>query len=148
MTASSFDFWIGEWDVHWTDADGVPQSGTNSVARVDETIRELFCAPEPDGPYIGASMSRWNDDAGEWVQDYWDNRGYAAVFRGSHGDAGMVLERTSQPATGAPTRLVWSDITADAITWNYERRTDSGAWESMWRILYRRRDTKGSAPPI
>jgi hypothetical protein len=148
VSARSFDFWIGEWDVHWTDADGVPQAGTNSVARVEETIRELFCAPEPTGPYIGASVSRWDEDAAEWVQDYWDNRGYAAVFRGSLRDGGMVLERTSDLGSGSATRLVWSDITHDSITWNYERRTDAGAWESTWRILYRRRDPKDSAPPI
>lgn len=148
MTARSFDFWIGEWDVQWTDANGAPQVGTNSVSRVDETIRELFCAPEPAGPYIGASVSRWDGESGEWVQDYWDNRGYAAVFRGSNSDGRMVLERTSQPATEAPTRLVWSDITPDSITWNYERSTATGAWESKWQILYRRPDTKDSAPPI
>ncbi len=148
MTARSFDFWVGEWDVHWSDADGVPQTGTNSVALVDETIRELFCAPEPAGPYIGASVSRWDDAAEGWVQDYWDNRGYAAVFRGSYRDGAMMLERTSQPATGAPTRLVWSDITPDSIMWNYERRSEAGVWESTWRILYRRRETKDSTPPI
>jgi hypothetical protein len=136
MSDGSFDFWIGTWDVSW-ESDGTRQTGTNSVSRVDESIRELFHAPA-DG-YIGASVSRWDKDASSWVQDYWDNNGYSAVFRGSLSDDRMVLERTSTPSVGALTRLVWSDILEDSITWNYERRNDDGTWESTWRILYTRR---------
>jgi hypothetical protein len=147
MSENSFDFWIGAWDVHWTDADGHPQSGTNSVSRVDGTIRGLFCAPEPAGPYIGASVSRWNPDPGAWLQDYWDNRGYAAIFRGSFSAGQMVLERISQLGTGPATRLVRSDIRADSMTWNYERRAESGLWESTWRIAYTRSDAKDASLP-
>ncbi len=148
MSENTFDFWIGSWDVRWIDTDGVSQSGTNSVSRVDGTIRELFCAPEPEGTYIGASISRWDADAGAWEQDYWDNRGYAAIFRGSFNAGQMVLERTSQLGAGPLTRLVWSDIGPDSITWNYERRAEGGLWESTWRIVYSRRDSKDAGPPI
>ena len=147
MSDTSFDFWIGEWDVRWTDADGHPQSGSNSVRLVEGTIRELFCAPEPAGPYIGASVSRWDGEAGAWVQDYWDNRGYSAVFQGSFDGRLLVLERASHVETVAPTRLVWSDIRTESITWNYERQTDSGVWESTWRILYVRKDPTGATQP-
>jgi hypothetical protein len=146
MSEHSFDFWIGEWEVRWTDADGVAQTGTNSVSRVGDTVRELFCAPEAGGPYIGASVSRWDDDADVWVQDYWDNRGYTAVFRGSSSSGQMVLEHTSDVVeTAALTRLVWSDILDSSITWEYQRRTDAGAWETTWRILYSRRESKDPA---
>lgn len=147
MSDTSFDFWIGEWDVRWTDSDGQPQSGTNSVTRIDGTIRELFCAAQPAGPYVGASVSRWDDEGGSWEQDYWDNRGYRAVFRGSFDDGLLVLERTSHVETGALTRLVWSDIRPASITWNYERQTDSGVWGSTWRILYVRKDSTGTIAP-
>jgi hypothetical protein len=147
MSEHTFDFWIGEWEVRWTDADGVAQTGTNSVSLVGETVRELFCAPEPGGPYIGASVSRWDGNAGLWVQDYWDNRGYTAVFHGALRARQMVLERTSDLETAAPTRLVWSDILDTSITWEYQRRTDAGAWETIWRILYIRHESKGPAEP-
>jgi hypothetical protein len=148
MSNESFDFWVGEWEVRWTDDDGQPQSGTNSVTRIDGTIRELFCAPEPASPYIGASVSRWDGSANVWVQDYWDNRGYSAVFQGALEADRLVLARTSHRQTGALTRLVWSDIRADALTWDYERQTDAGGWASTWRILYRRRKSKDSTAPI
>jgi hypothetical protein len=148
VTSESFDFWIGEWDVRWTDGDGQPQSGTNSVTRIDGTIRELFCAPEPAGAYMGASVSRWDDSGSVWVQDYWDNRGYHAAFRGSRDADRLVLDRTSDLETGALTRLVWSDIGADSITWDYERQTADGRWATTWRIRYTRRDPKGSTAPI
>ncbi|HVC04264.1 MAG TPA: hypothetical protein VND88_06275 [Candidatus Acidoferrales bacterium] len=39
-------------------------------------------------------------------------------------------------------------IGADSITWDYERQTADGRWETTWRILYTRRDPKGSTAPI
>lgn len=135
MSADTFDFWIGDWDVSW-ETEGEQRHGTNTVSRVGNTIRELFRSPVDD--YIGASVSRWDADAGAWVQDYWDNQGYTAIFQGVRTGARMVLERTSTLGAGPLTRLVWSDIGPDSLTWNYERQTEAGGWESTWRIDYRR----------
>jgi hypothetical protein len=138
MENNSFDFWIGTWDVSW-ESDGKRQTGTNSVSRVDETIRELFSAP--GDAYIGASVSRWDAETSCWVQDYWDNNGYTAIFQGSRSEDRMVLERTSTLSVGPLTRLVWSAILADSITWNYERQTHDGTWESTWCITYARHES-------
>jgi hypothetical protein len=141
MSADSLDFWLGDWEVSW-DAEGARQTGTNSISRVGDTIRELFNAPA-DG-YIGASVSRWDVDGGVWLQDYWDNGGYTAIFRGTRSGDRMVLERTSTLDAGPLTRLVWSSILPDSITWDYERRREDGAWESTWHISYNRRPTRSS----
>ena len=139
MSADSFDFWLGDWDVSW-DAEGERQTGTNSISRVGDTIRELFNAPSDR--YIGASVSRWDPDAGGWVQDYWDNGGYAAIFRGGRSGDRMVLERTSALDAGPLTRLVWSSILPDSILWDYERQREDGTWECIWHIRYARRNPK------
>jgi hypothetical protein len=137
--ADSFDFWIGSWDVSWDSADGGRVAGTNTINSVDGTIRELFTNADPNGAYIGASVSRWNTADGCWVQDYWDNQGYNAVFKGAMEDGQMVLARVSGSDTGPVTRLLWSEIAPDSIRWTYERQGPSGEWETAWLIDYRRR---------
>ena len=136
MSSDSFDFWLGTWDVSWETEPGVRQAGTNSVTRIDDTIRELFTDGNPDGAYIGASVSRWDPEANCWVQDYWDNRGYTAVFRGTREGDRMILDRVSGSDTGPVTRLVWAETTPASIRWDYERQLPDGGWESTWRIDY------------
>lgn len=139
MSKDSFDFWLGTWDVSWDGDDGQRQTGANTVTRVDGTIRELFTDADPAGSYIGASVSRWDGEADCWLQDYWDNRGYSALFRGSRTSDGMILERVPGPDPGPLTRLVWSAITPESILWNYERQGAGGTWQSTWQIHYTRR---------
>jgi hypothetical protein len=148
VSADSFDFWLGTWDVTWDGEGGQVEAGINSVTRVDDTIRELFTAPDPAGAYIGASVSRWDADAECWRQDYWDNRGYSAIFQGSRSADRMILERIPGPGPGPLTRLVWSDIAPAAILWNYERQNADGSWESTWRIRYARQDTGGASATL
>jgi hypothetical protein len=145
VSADSFDFWLGTWVVSWDGEGGQVEAGVNSVTRVDDTIREIFTAPDPAGAYIGASVSRWDADAECWRQDYWDNRGYSAIFQGSRSADRMILERIPGPGPGPLTRLVWSDIAPAAILWNYERQNADGSWESTWRIRYARQETGGAS---
>ena len=147
MSDDSFDFWLGTWDVSWDGDGGQRQSGANSVTLVNGTIRELFTDADGAHPYIGASISRWDAGEGCWLQDYWDNRGYSAIFRGSRTGDRMILERVPGPRPGPMTRLVWSDIKPASIVWNYERQTADGGWESTWQIRYTRRKTEGASGP-
>ena len=97
MSKDGFDFWIGSWDVSWDGDGGQRRSGANTITRVNDTIRELFTDADPAGAYVGASVSRWDARAGCWLQDYWDNRGYSALFRGSRDAHRMILERVPGP---------------------------------------------------
>ena len=141
MSSDSFDFWLGTWDVGWDGADGKRQKGTNTISIVDGTVRELFTDADPGGAYIGASVSHWDAAAGLWEQDYWDNRGYSAVFRGNRAGDRMVLERVPREGSGALTRLVWSEITADTIRWTYDRQEGDGSWVTTWLIDYSRQQS-------
>ncbi len=141
MSTDSFDFWLGTWDVSWDGDGGQRETGVNTVTRLDGTIRELFIDADPAGAYVGASVSRWDDQAGCWLQDYWDNRGYSALFRGARSADGMILERVVGPDGGPLTRLVWSEIRPESILWNYQRQAADGTWESTWQIHYARRPT-------
>ena len=139
MSKDGFDFWLGSWDVSWDGDGGLRQSGANTITRVNGTIRELFTDADPAGAYIGASVSTWDARADHWLQDYWDNRGYSALFRGSRVADRMILERVPGPEPGPLTRLVWSEILPDSILWKYERQVADGTWESTWQIQYTRR---------
>ncbi|HBX66640.1 MAG TPA: hypothetical protein DEG32_10965, partial [Balneolaceae bacterium] len=43
-----FDFWVGEWELSWTDNQGNPGAGTNTIEKVldDVVIQENFEATE------------------------------------------------------------------------------------------------------
>lgn len=142
MSKDSFDFWLGAWDVSWDGDGGKRQTGANTITRVNGTIRELFTDADPAGAYIGASVSQWDAEADCWLQDYWDNRGYSALFRGSRTADRMILERVPGQEPEPLTRLVWSEIMPESILWNYERQVADGRWESTWQIRYTRRNAE------
>lgn len=77
-----------------------------------------------------------------WEQEYWDNTGYHAYFRGAgRADGSFVLDQVRGGGLDAgPRRLRWHAITPDAFLWDYELSTDGGrTWQSTWRIEYSRR---------
>ena len=78
----SFDFWLGKWATSWKDVAGHSHKGSNVVLKLDGSVRELFEGPSSPRRYVGVSLSEWNPDASVWEQEYWDNTGYHAFFRG------------------------------------------------------------------
>lgn len=145
--ARQLDFWIGSWDLtgRMRTPDGwVETPATNEVrAALDGcVIEERFRMTDPDG-LQGMSVSAYDARAREWRQTWVDNRGGYLVFRGGLADGRMTLSTT--PAANAAgdtvvSRMAFSDIGPERLTWRWERSTDGGrSWTLLWTLEYRRR---------
>src|SRR5438128_90385 len=85
--ASQFDFWIGDWNLTWSDS----LHGTNRVEKLfgNCTVHENFSDPRLN--YLGQSWSVYNPTTKTWQQTWVDNMGgYIALTGGMRGDS-MVL---------------------------------------------------------
>ena len=142
--ADLFDFWLGDWQVSWRNADGTTGKARNHVARIldGNVIEERFeeDAGDPAPLLKGRSLSV-RDAAGLWRQAWADNQGgFFALSASVDGD--KRLFSTALTAAGAEVkgqRMVFHDITPGAFTWDWEGTTDGGrTWKLLWRLAYRR----------
>ena len=139
---AGMDFWIGQWDVAWTDADGNPAHGTNRVDRDAYggcVVTERFDG-RPGLPLQGMSVSVYDTAARTWRQTWVDNQGgYIALTGGPTRDGGFMLStavRPDQPRF----RMTWSDISQTGFTWRWQRQQPGqNAWEDRWVLEYTRR---------
>jgi hypothetical protein len=69
-----FDFWVGDWDLSWTNANGTPGKGTNLIEKIldGKVIRENFAA---DSGFKGTSISVFQAGTQSWRQAWADNQG-------------------------------------------------------------------------
>ncbi|MCK6428417.1 MAG: DUF1579 domain-containing protein [Burkholderiaceae bacterium] len=136
-----FDFWIGDWIVRWTDAQGRAFEGRN---RIRKTLDDCVVLEEFDGrpgtPLRGISVSTYDRKAGRWRQTWVDNGGRYLDFEGGIEAGRMVLVRRA--SVGGRTvlqRMVFGGIERDALTWDWQRSDDEGrTWTTTWRLAYRR----------
>lgn len=137
---SDFDFWIGEWDLSWSDGSHEVH-GHNVISRVlnDRVILEEFDG-RPGADLRGMSVSTISPETGLWHQTWVDDNGGYLDFSGGLRDGDMVLEReaTRDGATFRQ-RMLWTEIGPDSIEWRWQRSPDVGApWETVWAVSYRR----------
>lgn len=139
-----FDFWIGTWDVSWVEADSVRGSGTNRIERVlgGRVLQENFevAAGSMQG-FQGKSWSVPDAASGRWRQTWVDNQGGYLDFVGRAEGDRRIFEREFTDRQGKPRRqrMVFHDIQADRLIWDWERSLDGGnTWELQWRIFYER----------
>lgn len=139
-----FDFWIGEWTVRWKDEDGTTGTGTNSVVRIlDNTvIQENFRAETGTlSGYKGTSLSVYNPAKQSWHQGYADNQGAYFNFTGSRDGDKRIFQTAVVDRDGKKIvqRMVFSDISDETITWDWELSEDGGlTWNLKWKIYYAR----------
>jgi len=140
-----FDFWLGKWELTWTDSEGNTQKGTNHIERVlgSKVIQENFLATEAGEMtgFEGKSWSVYNPQTQAWHQTWVDNQGSYLEFIGEFdGEKRMFVRRSTGPE-GKPLiqRMVFYDITENSLRWDWERSLDGGkTWELAWRINYER----------
>lgn len=141
--SSQFDFWIGEWNLAWSDS----LHGTNRIEKFfgNCTIHENFS--DQRSGYLGQSWSVYNPNYKQWQQTWVDNQGgYIALTGGMVADS-MILkteERTvpvSISATGKIiNRMVFYNITPNSFDWSWEASVDGGkSWTPKWQIHYTRK---------
>jgi hypothetical protein len=127
------DFWIGEWELTW---DG---GSTRNIIRPilgGRALLETF----DGGPAVdlrGISVSAWDRLRGEWVQLWVDNTGNAFDLHGGLRGESFEL-RTEPDADGLMRRMLFSDISADGLDWEWSRGAPESGWQPLWQVRYRR----------
>ncbi|MEO5976908.1 MAG: hypothetical protein ABIS36_16145 [Chryseolinea sp.] len=138
-----FDFWIGKWEVSWTEAEGKLGKGTNTVTKIldDKVIQENFKIVEgANKGYLGTSMSVYSPKFKIWHQAYADNQGGYINFIGERsGDTRIFKTDPSQDKSVPLSRMRFYEIKKDSLMWDWEFSQDGGkTWTLNWRITYKR----------
>lgn len=137
-----FDFWIGNWTVRWTDDDTKREkTGRNRISRAHDgcVIVERFDG-RPGTPLTGSSLSIWVAGEKQWRQTWVDNTGSHLAFTGGWADGRMTLTRAApEHGPSVMQRMVFRDIRADSLVWDWESSRDGGAtWALKWQLRYER----------
>lgn len=136
-----FDFWVGEWDLTWKNADGSIGKGSNRIEKTldGKVIQENF--RDVKG-FKGTSISVFNTQRFTWHQAWADNQGGYFNFVGDiEGDKRIfrTIPRNVNDKT-VILRMVFYNIKQDSLDWDWERSDDGGqTWSLQWRINYQRR---------
>lgn len=142
------DFWVGEWDLEFTNANGTPGRAESRITRDEHgdcVISEHFRAPGAVAGqhYTGASFSMFDPQTRRWRQMWVENAGSLYVLEGGPvtGQPHIFELRTTEPR-GAPPRtmrMIWQDVTPAGLTWRWQAQQADGSWTDAWVIRYRRR---------
>jgi len=137
------NFWIGEWDLTWTNADSTDAHGTNTITRTydDCVIHESFAH---ESGFEGMSMSVLDRRTSQWRQTWVDSQSAFLLFTGSQLENDEMEFRsaqfTDQQGIQRINRMTWRNVTDDAFDWHWQTSTDDGAtWTDMWVINYTRK---------
>ena len=143
-SAQYFDFWVGEWTASWDEGNGVEQLGMNTIESTldGKVLQENFrITGGRSKGFKGTSISVFQPRFNRWKQAWADNQGGYFDFEGAfEGEKRMfrtqVFERGDKKIQQ---RMVFYDITADTMTWDWEMSEDGGkTWNLAWRIFYER----------
>jgi len=138
------DFWIGDWDVT-IKTQGQEARGRQHVEAILAgcAISESFSAEGPQQPWAGRSYSSWQPALGKWRQTWVDDSGGYLAFTGGVEQGTMTLygePRTGKDGKAFQMRMVFLDVTAAALRWEWQRSYDD--WKThmvMMTIDYQRR---------
>jgi hypothetical protein len=129
------DFWVGSWRCTWKDG-----HGRNTISRTldERVILERFEADAPEA-FSGMSVSVLGAD-GVWRQTWVDSTGNYWHFEGGPQPDGTFVFATPGPvdADRRFKRMVFSDISADELSWRWEHSGDAARWDERWAISYHR----------
>jgi hypothetical protein len=133
---ASLDFWLGDWVCSWEGG-----GGRNAVTKEldGHVIVERFEASAPE-PWLGMSLSVFDERLGLWRQTWVDSIGNYWAFNGSPHEEGFSFVVTDvDEGREVEKRMVFFDIEANTFAWRWERSEDAGAtWDLLWRIDYHR----------
>lgn len=135
-----FDFWVGEWNLTWDNADGTKGKGYNKIEKTldGKVIQENF---RDTNGFKGTSISVYNSRNKTWHQAWADNQGgYFDLLGSSEGDR-RIFQTQVKESNGRKIiqRMVFYDIETDSFKWDWESSQDNGqSWTLQWRISYSR----------
>ncbi|MDZ7720210.1 MAG: hypothetical protein U5K72_15450 [Balneolaceae bacterium] len=126
-----FDFWVGKWEVHWEEGDGMGR-GTNHIEKIldGNVIQENFRILEgQNSGFKGTSISVYQPKFERWKQAWADNNGGYFDFTGKiDGEKRIFQTEIFEREDGSKftQRMVFYDITEHSMTWDWESSTDGG----------------------
>ena len=87
------------------------------------------------------SVSAYDAERGRWCQTWVDNSGSYLDFTGTFEDGKMILSRDAiVRGEACKQRMVWYNIEASQLDWNWERSDDGGiTWRVLWQIHYQKK---------
>ena len=139
-----FDFWIGEWDLTWTNAEGKIDRGTNRITKIldGKVIQENFS--DAAGNFKGISITVYNPTKKTWHQAWADNQGGYYDFGGQVEGEKRIFRTQMKELKGEKIiqRMLFYNINFNSLTWDWEISRDGGAtWQLQWRIKYLKRNS-------
>jgi hypothetical protein len=135
-----FDFWIGEWNVHFPD--GRP-AGINRITQEIGgcAIHERWTSATP--PFVGESFNTYRQDRRLWHQTWIDNQGGMLLLDGEFAGGVMRLAGISLDSTGAEVRnrITWTpmDSAGYRVRQVWETSRDGKTWSTDFDGFYVRR---------
>ena len=135
--ARALDFWLGHWTVTW--GDGLTASNHVEASLDGAVIRETFDG-RPGADFTGSSLSVYSPHLDLWRQTWVDSQGsYWAFTGGPQGDRFIFATDDLRDGRPIKLRMVFYNIAAASLDWDWERSDDGGAtWTLQWRLHYTR----------
>lgn len=136
------DFWVGNWELEWTNAEGKTEKGSNTISKIlgSCVVEENFSTA--DGSFLGKSVSVFETKKQLWKQTWVDNTGsYLDFTGGKYGDSVMFSRKViDKKGNEHIQRMVFYNISSNSLQWNWESSSDDGKnWTLLWKISYKRR---------
>ncbi|TJY37083.1 hypothetical protein [Pontimicrobium aquaticum] len=150
-----FDFWIGNWEVTWSEANNKMGKGINVIEKEldGKIIKENFqITGGKNKGFKGVSVSVLNQQTGIWNQAWVDNAGSYLSFtqdRDEFGNLIFVTNKVEKDSLSIVSRMVFKDVKTNSFTWDWEGSVDGGkTWKLNWRINYSRINNDISNPSL
>lgn len=140
---NAMDFWLGEWDLTWTNASGALEYGTNHVHRILDSAVMQGNFRTADESLTGISLTVYNPNKNTWFQTWGDNQGAYYAFTGLIEKDKRIFSTEVKEINGnlIVQRIVFYDIKSDSLKWSWELSRDGGeTFEPQWQIDYKRRN--------
>jgi len=138
----AFDFWIGEWEVHWLNPDSSYTYAHNTIeSTLDGRVLQEHFVDSTSG-FKGTSISVYSVADSTWHQAWADNSGGYFDFFGIVDGNKRMFQTQPKIRNGKmiTQRMVFYDIEKDGFTWDWESSQDNGeTWSLTWRIHYERK---------
>ncbi len=137
------DFWVGDWDLTWKQADGMIGQGRNVITRSpfdNCVIMENFNGA-PSMQFKGMSVSTYHKPAKMWRQAWVDDQGgFFSLYGGPQADGTFKLDMERIGGQGPYRRMIWEDINKDSLVWRWQGKAKAeDEWADAWVINYKRR---------
>lgn len=135
----AFDFWVGEWEAHWIDANGNEIIGENRIEKImgGSVFQEHFS--DTSTGFLGGILSVFSPADSLWHQAWADNSGGYIDLVGII-EKDIRIFQTRPVVSGDNTiirRMLFYNIGPKSFDWDWEISTDGDkTWALRWRIKY------------